>query len=97
MTRPNGETRNFTIRHDWDYASGSPSAGKGGKGYHVNVELPKEKYAFFNKTTGANEKSLFDACVRNLSERRRDLGDEDASKWFMETTRDLSFGIPLNE
>lgn len=42
VTRRNGtgESRTFTIRHDYDFAGGmSPN----GKGYHVNVELPNEK------------------------------------------------------
>ncbi|KAL8956713.1 MAG: hypothetical protein Q9193_005840 [Seirophora villosa] len=80
VTHPNGTTRNFTIRHDWDFAHGGPPAGKG---YHVNVELPNEKYAF-TQPTGSQGKYL--DCVQMLSERRLHDGDEAASRWFMKET-----------
>lgn len=75
--RPDGSARNFTIRHDWDYAKGGAPAGKG---YHVNVELPYEKYAF---TQDNETERKFVDCVQMLSERRLHDGDEMASRWFM--------------
>ncbi|KAL9100804.1 MAG: hypothetical protein Q9163_003870 [Psora crenata] len=81
VTHPNGTTKNFTIRHDYDFALGMPSDGNGGKGYHVNVELPNEKFAFSSKTRGEN---YFADCVQMLSQRRLHDGDEAAANWFME-------------
>ena len=80
VTHPKGTTRNFTIRHDYDYALGMPGEGKGGKGYHVNVELPDEKFAFFSPNT---KEQYFADCVQMLSQRRLHDGDNEASKWFM--------------
>lgn len=80
VTHPNGSTRNFTIRHDYDFALGLPSAGKGGKGYHVNVELPNEKYAYSSPTQG---EAYFADCVQMLGQRRLHDGDQEAAKWFM--------------
>ena len=43
---PQRQHEHFTIRHYYDFALGLPSAGRGGKDYYVNVELPNEKYAY---------------------------------------------------
>ena len=80
VTHPNGTTKNFTIRHDYDFALGLPSAG--GKGYHVNVELPNEKYAYCSPPQG---ESNFADRVQMLSQRRLHDGDDGASKWLMDT------------
>ncbi|KAL2044709.1 hypothetical protein N7G274_002483 [Stereocaulon virgatum] len=84
VTHPKGTTKNFTIRHDYDFALGLPSAGKGGKGYHVNVELPDEKYAFSSPTDG---EAYFADCVQMLSQRRLHDGDLEAAKWFMKPVK----------
>ena len=76
VERPNGSERNFTIRHDYDFAY-----GMAGKGYHVNVELPSEKLAFCKPNAGQR---YFADCVQMLSERRLHDGDEAAARWFME-------------
>lgn len=77
VTHPNGTSKNFTIRHDYDYALGMPTKGKG---YHVNVELPNEKYAYFSPNL---TESYFADCVQMLSQRRLHDGDDHASNWFM--------------
>lgn len=81
VNRPKGPTQNFTIRHDYDFALGLPSAGRGGKGYHVNVELPNEKYAYSSRTEG---EAYFSDCVQMLSQRKLHDGDQEAAKWFMD-------------
>ena len=78
---PNGTSKNFTIRHDYDYAGGM--AQDGGKGYHVNVELPDAKYAFYSDS---GEQYAAD-CIQMLSERRLHDGDEAAAAWFMGGSR----------
>ena len=69
--------QNFTIRHDYDYAGGLRQDG--GKGYHTNVELPHEKWAF----TTWYEKSYAEDCWKFLSERITIDGDQAAADWFM--------------
>lgn len=75
ITLPNGQQKNFTIRHDYDYAD-----GQAGKGYHVNVELPKEKYAFSSQHIG--EQHFID-CTQMLSQRVKNDGDQAAAAWSM--------------
>ena len=72
--------QNFTIRHDFDYAAGLRQ--NGGKGYHVNVELPGEKYAF---VTSSGLRYAED-CWDHLSQRITNDGEEAAAHWFMMET-----------
>ena len=72
--------QNFTIRHDFDYAAGLKQ--NGGKGYHVNVELPGEKYAFIT-TSGLR---FAEDCWDHLSQRITNDGEEAAAHWFMMET-----------
>lgn len=74
---PNGKERNFTIRHDYDFAQGMPPKGKG---YHVNVELPDQKIAYVKANAG---EAYFADCVQMLSQRVLHDGDQKASTWFM--------------
>lgn len=77
VNHPNGP-KNFTIRHDYDFALGMPPQGKG---YHVNVELPNEKYAYCSPNLTEN---YYADCVQMLSQRRlHDKDDDQVSRWFM--------------
>lgn len=80
--RSNGTSSNFTIRHDYDFAKGMPV--NGGKGYHVNVELPKAKYAFKSRFLG---QPCYEDCVQMLSQQRLYSGDEVASQFFMDRSK----------
>jgi len=72
-------TQSFTIRQDYDFAGGSRAAG--GKGYHVNVTLGKEKFAFAASDT-KGEEYYRDSC-QMLTERKAQDGDQNAAEWFM--------------
>jgi len=76
VRRPNGWA-NFTIRHDFDFARGLVQDG--GKGYHVNVELPREKIAYI---TPYGERYTRD-CWDFLSQRIKYDGHLRAAVWFM--------------
>ncbi|MCJ1475628.1 hypothetical protein MMC13_004291 [Lambiella insularis] len=69
--------RNFTIRHDYDYAAGLQQDG--GKGYHVNVELPDAKYAFVT----SDGLRYAEDCWDFLSQRIKNDGEKAAAEWFM--------------
>ncbi|KAL9111663.1 MAG: hypothetical protein Q9227_003937 [Pyrenula ochraceoflavens] len=75
---PSQGWKNFTIRHDYDFAKGAVQ--NGGKGYHVNVELPDAKYAFTSRSRG--EQYAAD-CMQMLSERVKHDGQQSAAQWFM--------------
>lgn len=81
--KPDGTSRNFTIRFDWDFDDERSSRGRA-KGFHVNVELPREKYAFCQL---GGTKLVYLDRVQMLSERRLHDGDVKAAKWFMEGKR----------
>ncbi|KAL8866995.1 MAG: hypothetical protein Q9198_008683 [Flavoplaca austrocitrina] len=72
--------QNFTIRHDYDFLRGEQQAG--GKGYHVNVELPQEKLAFV-KWTGGGHNYARD-CWKTMSEMIENCGEKAAVDWFMQ-------------
>lgn len=77
---PNRTSANFTIRHDYDFARGM--AADGGKGYHVNVELHRAKYAF-TSLSSTQTVGYYNDCVQTLSRERYNSGDEVAAQFFM--------------
>ncbi|KAL9117469.1 MAG: hypothetical protein Q9187_005995 [Circinaria calcarea] len=73
--------KNFTIRHDYDYAGGLQQ--QGGKGYHVNVELPDEKLAYVTY----HELKYAEDCWDHLSQRITNDGQQQAAQWFMKSQK----------
>ena len=78
VKHPKHGWQNFTIRHDYDFEKGM--VADGGKGYHVNVELPDAKYAFTSHSRGEEYATN---CMQMLSERIKHDGEQKAAQWFM--------------
>ncbi len=81
IEHPNGTTKNLTTHHNYNVASGLPSVGKDGNGYHIFVELPNEMYFDSSPTQGED---YLANCVPKLGQCRRHGGDDVVSKCFID-------------
>jgi len=96
VTYRNGIKRNFTIRDDYDYTLGrswETKAGRG-KGYHVNVELPDEKWAYRETRQKTGSRAVEQIWLNNMKRRYFD-GDQMAAEWYMNNRQMPGTGTSL--
>jgi hypothetical protein len=79
--------QSFTVREDFDYANSNSSgsgpgyAQGGGKGYHVNVQLGKDSFAFVS--TRERSEAAYQDRIQMLGERYHWDGPNNAAKWYV--------------
>ncbi len=79
--------QSFTVREDFDYANSNPSgsgpgyARGGGKGYHVNMQLGKDSFAFVS--TRERSEGAYHDRIQMLGERYQWDGPNFAAKWYV--------------